>query len=103
MTLDAQILRKTPVVPAPAWLPIAEFNVDSLSKLAVEKGLGGMTGQYMILSDSVIERHRKARQAIGTGFVSSRSVLFREVARGVNWIFSDDAGNLLNLVRSECR
>jgi len=101
MSMDQEILKSPPIGVNQAWLPIAELNVATLSKLAIERELGGLTGQYLIVNGQVMERHKGIGQSVGTGFVNSPSVLYREVSRGVDWIFSDNAEALVQLIRKE--
>lgn len=101
MSMDYDILNSTPVAVNPAWLPIAELNVSSLSKLALERELGGLTGQYLVVNGQVMKRHKVKGQGVGTGFVNSASVLYREVSRGVDWVFSDNAEALTEIIRKE--
>jgi glycerophosphoryl diester phosphodiesterase len=65
-----------------------------LSRLALRRRYGGIAGHYLMLSDRLIARHQQAAQETGTGFVESRNCLFRELNRGVHWIFSNHAAGL---------
>jgi glycerophosphoryl diester phosphodiesterase len=82
------------VAPPQTFLPVGQGPLGGLSRLALERGYGGVTGHYLMLSDRLIRRHRQAAQGTGTGFVASRNCLFRELNRGVDWIFSNHAGAL---------
>ena len=42
----------------------------------------------------IIDRHRAAGQEVGTGMIASKRCLFREINRGVKWIFSNSAVEL---------
>lgn len=84
--------------PAKTYLPIARANAGPMSKLSLDEKFGGLTGHYLFVNRAMIERHQSAFQKIGTGFVHSRNCLFREINRGVDWIFSNHAGWLQNLV-----
>jgi len=79
------------------FLPIAELNFATLSRMSLENHYCGITGHYWFLSDSILQRHRNVGQKIGTGFISSRNALFRELNRGIDWIFSNYAGKLQNI------
>ena len=94
ISLKPEILRRLEFLPRKACLPVAEINVNKLSEIALKEGFGGITGQYLVLADDVIERHHQAGQRVGTGFASSRSVLYREIHRGLDWIFTNHAGKL---------
>ncbi|MFH2065509.1 MAG: glycerophosphodiester phosphodiesterase family protein [Pseudomonadota bacterium] len=80
-----------------AFLPISETNFIRLSKLSREKRYGGITGHYLFLSNPLLKKHRKIRQKIGTGFISSRNALFRELNRDIDWIFSNHAVKLQSI------
>lgn len=71
--------------------PVANLNVLSLSRVALERQYGGLNGHFFLLTDKLKKRHELAGQRIGTGFVGSGNSLFRELNRGVEWIFSKDA------------
>ena len=78
-------------VPKSALLPVAELNFRKFSELALQQKWGGLTGHYFFISKEMIEKHKAVQQKIGTGFVASRQSLFRELNRGVEWIFSNHA------------
>ena len=70
---------------------VAELNVGRLSRCCLQQGFGGLTGHYLMLNKSVQQKHVEAGQRIGTGFIHSRNALFRELNRGIEWIFSNRA------------
>lgn len=79
---------------------VAELNVAMMSELTLARDFAGIGGQYLLLSDELLRRHRQRGQSIGTGFVESRYVLYRELNRGVKWIFSNQAARLSALRQS---
>ena len=81
-----------------SYLPIARIYVEPLSRLSLDKPFGGITGHYLFITKALIARHQRAFQKIGTGFIHSRNSLFREINRGVEWIFSNRAAWLQGLV-----
>ncbi len=85
-------------VPPQTFLPIAQTNVHTLSEIAIEKGFGGITGHYLFITDRVRTRHQDMGQKVGTGHVNSKNCLFREINRGVDWIFSDKALNMHSII-----
>jgi glycerophosphoryl diester phosphodiesterase len=98
LALDPDLFRYVDFVPSAACLPVAEFNVSALSRRALERGYGGLTGHYLLLTDGVRRRHETAGQRIGTGHIGSRNALFREINRDVEWIFSNDAVTMQRLL-----
>jgi glycerophosphoryl diester phosphodiesterase len=75
----------------PACLPVAELNVGEMSRVVLARGFGGVCGQYLLLSGKLIERHHRRGQQLGSGFAASRNGLYRELNRGVDWIFTNHA------------
>lgn len=75
----------------PACLPVAELNVGEMSRVVMARGFGGVCGQYLLLSGKLIERHHRRGQQLGSGFAASRNGLYRELNRGVDWIFTNHA------------
>ena len=85
-------------VPPQTFLPIAQTNVHTLSEIAIEKGFGGITGHYLFITDRVRTRHQNMGQKVGTGHINSKNCLFREINRGVDWVFSDKAFNMQSII-----
>lgn len=99
LSLSAAVLRRVRFAPRRCRVPIAEFNVRQMSETALEQGYGGLSGHCLLVGDRRLGRHHRAGQSVGTGFASSRYGLYREVSRGVDWIFSDHAARLQAMVR----
>ncbi len=78
-------------VPRDALLAVCTVNVGSWSAAVEQNRYGGVTGHYWLLGDGTLTKHRRLRQKGGTGFVYSRNSLYREVNRGVDWVFSNHA------------
>jgi glycerophosphoryl diester phosphodiesterase len=80
-------------------MPIALWNLSRLSNLALERKMGGLAGHYFLLNKSILSKHRGCGQKVGTGYPRSKNCLFREINRGVEWIFSNNAAELQAIVR----
>ncbi len=74
-----------------ALLPISRLNIGRLERQVYEKGYGGLTGHFLFMTTARLRRLRAAGRRAGTGFVNHRRILYREINRGVDWIFSDRA------------
>ena len=83
-----QVFDHTPRV---SRLLVAEWNVDSISSFALTENYGGVAGHYHLLNQARLKKHQLQNQKVGTGFCSSKNCLFREINRGVDWIFTNDA------------
>lgn len=81
-------------LPRASYCLVAETNIRRLSRTALELGCGGLAGHYLLLGQSTLQRHHRAGQYLGTGFISSRHCLYRELNRGMDWIFSNHAVRL---------
>lgn len=85
-------------VPASTFIPIAIWKPSRFSRIALEKELGGVAGHYFLLNGSLVARHHARGQKVGTGYPGSKNCLFREINRGIEWIFSNHAARLQKLV-----
>ena len=85
-------------VPPQTFLPIAQANVRALSETAIRKNYGGIAGHYLFVTDRVKTRHQGIGQRVGTGYANSRNCLFREINRGIDWIFSNEALDMHSII-----
>jgi len=98
LALDPGLFALADFVPRRYCLPVSELAVGRLSAAAIAGGFGGLLGHFLLLNERVRRRHAEAGQRIGTGFVASKNCLFRELNRGVEWIFTNDAVKLQQIV-----
>jgi glycerophosphoryl diester phosphodiesterase len=99
MGLDPAMFTCFGFLPAATFIPIARVRIDRFSRLAAAHGWGGLAGHYLLATRGLIIRHHGLGQRIGTGFVDSRRCLYREVSRGVDWIFSNRAAAMQAVCR----
>ena len=91
LSLDPELFEQVDFVSRNVCLPVSELNAVRLSRASLELKFGGLTGHYSLLTNALKQRHSVAGQRIGTGFISSKNCLFRELNRDIEWIFSNDA------------
>lgn len=91
LALDPQLFTLVAFLPPHCMLPVAQTNVARLSRVALERGYAGLAGHYLLLNRRLQQRHRAAGQRIGTGFPRSQPALLREIGRGVDWVFTNEA------------
>ena len=91
LALAPELLQHLDVVPPRAQLLVSELNFRRLSRRALAMGIKGLAGHYWFLSGRYLERHHRAGQAVGTGFIRSERALLREINRGVDWVFTNHA------------
>jgi glycerophosphoryl diester phosphodiesterase len=94
MSLSPHMFDLITFVPSSTFIPIATLNMTQISELVLEKNYCGVAGHYLLLNNTKLTKHRKKGQHVGTGYPASKNCLFREINRGVEWIFSNDAGEL---------
>jgi len=97
ISLDPAMFKFFDFLPPNTFLPIAEINVPSMSDVALKRNYKGILGHYLMITDACLQKHRRNNQTVGTGFVNSANCFFREINRGVVWMFSDNALLLQNL------
>jgi glycerophosphoryl diester phosphodiesterase len=98
ISLSPEMFGMVGFAPNSALIPIARLNVESISRTALRNGYGGISGHYILMADSLLKKHKDKSQKIGTGFVESKNSLFREINRGVEWVFSNSAVNLQTII-----
>jgi len=100
ITLAPEMFAFINFVPSSTFVPSTRLNVKPLSDLALIKSYGGIAGHYLLINDRLLKRHHAQNQCIGTGYIRSKNCLFRELNRGVEWIFSNHAIKLQNICNS---
>jgi glycerophosphoryl diester phosphodiesterase len=94
LSLRPDLFTRLPSLPARSTLGIARLNAGAISAEALAAGRGGFASHYVALGAARIRAHHAAGQKVGAGFPSSRALLYREAARGVDWVFTDRARQL---------
>ncbi|MCM2281079.1 MAG: glycerophosphodiester phosphodiesterase [Bdellovibrionaceae bacterium] len=99
--LDRDILDAFDFIPKSARIAVGGWNSAQMSEITLTHGYGATAGHYLLFSDARVARHHTHGQKVGTGFIRSRQSLFREVNRGVDWIFTNHTAHLAKILRSE--
>jgi glycerophosphoryl diester phosphodiesterase len=99
LTLSPKMFQVIDFVPPSTFLPIARLNFLKLSELARSETYRGLCGHYLFLTNRLIKQHHDLHQKVGTGYIGSKNCLFRELNRGVEWIFSNNAAELQKNIR----
>tara|TARA_R110000868_G_scaffold362686_1_gene624872 strand:+ start:13975 stop:14778 length:804 start_codon:yes stop_codon:yes gene_type:complete len=85
-------------VPSQTFLTIMRVKSKSASRFALEKQHGGFLGHYVFVRNSLVKKHLNAGQQVGVGFVDSKNSLLRELNRGVEWIYTNHALNMQEIL-----
>ncbi|MBW2492814.1 MAG: glycerophosphodiester phosphodiesterase [Deltaproteobacteria bacterium] len=100
IALDPEMFMFINFVPSSTFIPSARLNVKQLSDLALKESYGGIAGHYVMISDRLLKKHHTQNQCVGTGYIRSKNCLFRELNRGVEWIFSNHSIKLQSICNS---
>ena len=95
--LQPELARPNSSMPQEAWIMVGDINLKSLARISMERGLGGVAGHYLFMTNSLITQLHQRGQKAGSGFLPTRNLFNREWARGVDWVFTN---NLPALVKS---
>jgi glycerophosphoryl diester phosphodiesterase len=74
-----------------ALVSIATTNPTEISDYTLNSGLKGFTCHWVMMSQAILQRHHSVHQVCGVGFANSKKSLHREWARGIDWIFTNEA------------
>lgn len=92
LTLNPSVFAQLSQVPKSALVLVAVHNnVRQFCELSIKEQYGGVTGNYLLLTDKKLQKLREAQQEYGVGFVNSRHSLHRELNRGIRWLFTNEA------------
>ena len=64
ISLKPQMLDKIDFLKNTAKILVAEFNVNELSRIALEKNYAGFAGHYILIGKKIIRKHQKLGQNI---------------------------------------
>lgn len=101
LSLNPNLFNHIDFLPPRAFIAIARLNFRKLSAAAITHGYGGISGHYLFFTDTILQRHHRMGQKVGTGFVESENCLYREINRGVDWIISNQAAKLQRICTPE--
>jgi len=73
-------------------------NAKRFCDVSLTKPYGGVLGHYLLMRDSYLSQLKSQQQKTGVGFVDSRFSLYRELNRGISWIFTNNAADVAKLL-----
>ncbi len=94
LSLNPASLPPMPEFEPSTFVAVAGNLPHRLSRWALRHRWGGICAHYLLLGDAMVRQHHAAGQAVGIGYARSQNSLFRELNRGVDWIFSNHATDL---------
>lgn len=100
LTLDPELFVTSQSLPKESWVLVTETKPAWASDFVLKNGWGGVAGHYLLMSNKVLARHRAAGQRVGVGFIGSPNNLCRQLARDVDWVFSNHAPLLQKWIKA---
>jgi glycerophosphoryl diester phosphodiesterase len=92
LSLDPHIFNALSQFPKNSMLLVAAHNnVKEFCELSIKENYGGVLANYLLLGSKRIKQLKEANQLSGVGFVNSKNCLYRELNRGIKWIFTNQA------------
>ncbi len=95
LVLDPQLVRASSLFPSQCWILVGELFLKPFVEISIARGLGGVAGQYLGMTENLVSRLHQAGQKAGVGFIPNRNLYNREWALQVDWVFSNDVIRLL--------
>lgn len=90
LSLDAAIFESLSQFPKHSLFLVPVFdNVSKFCDLSIEKHYGGVLGNYLLMRNKLLNQIKAAKQVVGVGFVDSKYSLYREINRGIKYIFTN--------------
>jgi glycerophosphoryl diester phosphodiesterase len=103
LSLAPEMLVLVKFVDTSAKIPVAVFNAKILSKISLNEKYAGLGGHYLLLHKKIVKQHLDCGQKIGVGYPKSKNNLFREINRGVEWIFCNNAVEVSGILQTELK
>ena len=101
LSLSIRMFDVIDFVPKTVCMPVAQLNLSRLSRLAARERMAAVAGHYLFVTSETIRRHHALGQKVATGYIGSQNCLFREINRGVDWIFSNH-GAAVQAILDDC-
>ena len=91
LALHPDVFDRASWVPPEARLLVSTAFPGGYSRLSLKRGWAGIAGHFALVTAPIRRAHHEHRQKVGVGQIASARCLRREVSRGADWLFTDDA------------
>ncbi|MDR3502387.1 MAG: glycerophosphodiester phosphodiesterase family protein [Legionella sp.] len=100
LSLKDECFQSLSQFPKQALLLVAVHNnVEAFCDLSLSQHYGGVLGHYVLITNKFVHRLFAAQQVVGVGFVDSKNSLYRELNRGISWIFTNQINKITPLLK----
>ena len=92
LSLNEKTFANLTQIPKKSFLMVPEIsNVKHFCNISINQHYGGVLGHYLLMRNKFIKCLKNKNQQVGVGFVDSKNSLYREVNRGIEWLFTNNA------------
>ena len=96
LSLDATVFQNLDLFPRDTFLLVpVHNNVNKFCNLSLQQQYGGVLGHYLLLREPQIQALKYANQIAGVGFIDSKYILYRELHRGISYLFSNKVDTVI--------
>lgn len=107
LSLHEELFLHLPQFPKQAFILVPTYrNNRNFCRISLEQHYGGVAGHYLCLTNELIQPLKSAQQIVGVGFVNSQYSLYRELSRGIPYLFSNNVetvSHYLKLLRKKAK
>jgi glycerophosphoryl diester phosphodiesterase len=100
LALSPEALTPLTGIPRKAQIAIAYQWAGGLYRWVRRTHRGGLCAHYGMMRNSLIRQLKDCELKVGTGYAGSRNCLFREINRGIDWIFTNKAVALQTIINT---
>lgn len=101
LALDRNLLSLANFAPLASQLLVSITNTKLISEQALTLNYGGIAGAYPFYTQKIRRKHQAIKQKIGVGHIDSKRLLFQEINKNTDWIFSNRALELQQMINKE--
>ncbi|MFT4059062.1 MAG: glycerophosphodiester phosphodiesterase family protein [Legionella sp.] len=97
LTLEASVFADLSHIPKSAMLLVASHNnMTAFCDLSLDNHYGGVLGHYLLLTTKLAKRLKANGQEVGVGLVDSKYSMYRELRKGIYWLFTNNVAVVSN-------
>jgi glycerophosphoryl diester phosphodiesterase len=89
LTLNIDHLKNISFAPPAAFMAVDWLDMENTIRKATELKFGAVSGHFMQLNNQRLSACKAQGLTTGTGFIETKGALYREISRGIDWIFTD--------------
>jgi glycerophosphoryl diester phosphodiesterase len=89
LTLNTDHFDDVTFAPRKAMMAVDWMDMENTIERADAREMGAVSGHFMLLDDERLAKCKAHGLTTGTGFIETKGCLYREINRGIDWIFTN--------------